>query len=346
MKTKIIFIFLLSFFLLLKASSIVSASTNVETFRVTSRGQREDWPVIYKNTICWLEDRGVYCSNTSKHNEYPFFGDGEPTNIYSLVGLDSRYLVFNTLSSETSFDVTIYDYKNKTYFPVTSQSGNQNAVDYDNQTILYVDEQTYPCGKLYAYRIPSKIHQLLADNICLPARISQDIVIWTEGNTIWGFKLNQNRKFKVTDEASSPADIYGNQILWITDNGNPCLVHLKNIITSNEKILYQGNKCDLTWPQLDKRYAVWGKSTEQHIAGVEGIDLFTGEVFTIQEQGPHQNGVISPQIEGNTVAWMAWRTGNGDIYGSVLGNNRPVFPTVPKPPKPPKIIISIPKFPR
>ena len=40
----------------------------------------------------------------------------------------------------------------------------------------------------------------------------------------------------------------------------------------------------------------------------------TGEIFEIQEQGPHQNGVIAPQLGGNIAAWMAWRTGNGDIY--------------------------------
>lgn len=55
-----------------------------------------------------------------------------------------------------------------------------------------------------------------------------------------------------------------------------------------------------------------------YVSGVEGFDLKNNSVFEIQEQGSHQNGNISPIVDGNIAAWMAWRTGNGDIYSALI----------------------------
>ena len=88
--------------------------------------------------------------------------------------------------------------------------------------------------------------------------------------------------------------------------------------TKQEQLVYTSPNYWISWPSISNRYAVWGKNTAQHISGVEGIDLRTGQVFEIQEQGQHQNDNMSAFVEGNIVAWMAWRTGNGDIYGASI----------------------------
>lgn len=91
--------------------------------------------------------------------------------------------------------------------------------------------------------------------------------------------------------------------------------------TGEAETLSETSVYSMSWPSISKRYAVWGKVTSQHVSGIEGVDLKTGEVFEIQEQGPHQNGNISPIISGNIAAWMAWRTGNGDIYAAIINKD-------------------------
>lgn len=74
----------------------------------------------------------------------------------------------------------------------------------------------------------------------------------------------------------------------------------------------------MSWPSISGNYVVWGKNTAPHVSGLEGTDLKTKEVFEIEEAGAHQNGNMSAKLEGNIASWMAWRTGNGDIYGAIL----------------------------
>ena len=61
---------------------------------------------------------------------------------------------------------------------------------------------------------------------------------------------------------------------------------------------------------------MWSESSATHVGGVKGANLRTGEVFEVQDQGPHQNSHTMPSIWRNIAVWQAFRTGNGDIYGS------------------------------
>lgn len=135
-----------------------------------------------------------------------------------------------------------------------------------------------------------------------------------------GYNLENDKIFPITDNGVHP-DIYKNKVVWLNEENGFVQVNLKDLNSDETTILYKTSNYDITYPAISDNYVIWGKSTLPNVAGVESIDLKTKEVFEIQEQGPHQNGVIAPQLEGNIAAWMAWRTGNGDIYAAIIDKN-------------------------
>ena len=321
-KIKIIsFLFFLSFFFLPLFTHEVFAvyAPTVDVYRLTSGFYREDWPVIHKDTILWIDSRDggtVYAYNIKEQREFPFFPAGLPLkNLYGLVGYDGRHIVYISLSDTNSYDARLYDVLKGEDVAITDEPGSQFASDFDKDTIVYIDGGA--CGKLFTYDLRSKNKKLLTETVCGQAKISKDVVVWTYGSNIYGYDLRKDEMFLITNNGGHP-DIYKDNVVWLSREGDFTEVHLKNLNTDKTKILYRTADYGMTYPAISDRYVIWGKTTSQHVAGVEGIDLITGEVFEIQEQGPHQNGVISPTIDGNVAAWMAWRTGNGDIYGAVI----------------------------
>lgn len=297
----------------------------VDLFQLTSSGQREDWPVIHKNTVCWLGPQGIYCYDISTNTEFPLFGNEQPlTDLFGLVGLDQRFIIYNRFSDQNSYDVGVYDLKKKEEVFVTSEVGSQWADDYDHNTLVYIDGGA--CGKLYSYNLLNRKKTLITETACGPARISGNIVVWAyaapRGTNIYGYDLQRNRQFDIAtgNGIQESPDIFNNTVVWTHygDGTDAFAVYLKDLHRDTETLLDSSTEYSMSWPSISKKYVVWGKNTSQHVAGVEGYNLKTHEVFEIHEQGPHQNGNISPIIEGNIAAWMAWRTGNGDIYGAEI----------------------------
>lgn len=319
-------ILIFGLFLLITISLIafpIYASTNVNTFQVTATSQTEKWNTIYKNNIYWLDSSGIIKGfNTKKNVEFNLLDSEQPLeDIFAIVAYDGRYVVYNRYDN-ISYNVSVYDTKDKQVINVAEGEGSRWATDYDNKTIVYVDGGA--CGKLYSYNLQKKVNKLISETVCGNARISKNKIVWggpaSGGYGIWTFNTKNEKTYEVkagSGHTSSP-DINDNNVIWTIKNNETTEVHIKNINKEEEKIIYETSNYDISWPSLSDKYAVWGKVTGQHVSGIEGINLKTGEVFEIQEQGPHQNGNIQPIIEENLVAWMAWRTGNGDIYGSIL----------------------------
>ena len=313
---------LVLFFLLLSTffpSPSLAATTVTDVFRLTFSDQLEDWPVIYKDAICWADPRGgVYCNDMNSHSEFPLLKEEQPlSDLFGLVGIDNRFIVYNRFTEENSFDVAVYDLKKKEEIRVTDEIGFQWAHDYDDQTLIYTSGGI--CGNLYSYDIRSEEKTLISEFSCGPAKISQENIVWTDGTIVYGYDLRIKKLFEIAYGAQP--DIFNQYVVWVQSDGKTNAVYLKNLFTGIEKILHSSDQYDFTWPTISEKYAIWGKSTTQYIAGVEGIDLKTGEIFTLQSQGSHQNSVINPQIAGNIASWMAGRTGNGDIYGAIIRND-------------------------
>lgn len=318
----IVFCFLLLSVIFSYKHVLAASPPVVDVKRLTFGFFREDWPVIHEDTILWVDPRDggtVYAYDIKEQKEFPFFPAGLPLkNLYGLVGYDGRHIVYISLSDTNSYDARIYDVLKGEDIAITDEPGSQGASDFDKDTVVYIDGGA--CGKLFAYNLKKGNKKLISETACGQAKISKDVIIWIYGSNIYGYDLKKDEVFLITDNGGHP-DIYKDNVVWLSIEEGFTKVHLKNLNNGESKTLHQTEEYGITYPAISDRYVIWGKTTSQHIAGVEGIDLITGEVFEIQEQGPHQNGVIAPQLEGNIAAWMAWRTGNGDIYAATISKH-------------------------
>lgn len=322
MKIKFAFILFLVFYLFSFHNVSAVYSPSVDVYRLTYGFYREDWPVIHKNIILWIDSRDggtVYAYDMKEQKEFPFFPEGLPLqNLYGLVGYDGRYIVYTSISETNSYDARFYDVLKGEDKAITDESGSQFASDFDKDTIVYIDGGA--CGKLYTFDLKSNNKRLVTEAVCGQAKISKDVVVWTYGNSIYGYDLKKDETFLITDNGGH-VDIHKDNAVWLSIEGSFINIQLKNLNNGESRILHRTSEYGITYPVISESYVIWGRTTSQHIAGVEGIDLHTGETFEIQEQGSHQNGVIAPTIEGNIAAWMAWRTGNGDIYAATFSKN-------------------------
>ena len=317
---KLSFLVLIISFLFISSIQNVFAShtTSVELLQLTSGFYREDWAAINKDKILWVAEGIIYIYDDKEKTTSSFFEGTQPlTNFYALIAYDGRYIIYNQYDG-ISYNVSAYDTKKGIDIPITSGTGSHFATDYDNKTVVYIDGGA--CGKLYAFDIVREEAKLVAENACGSAKISKDIVVWTYGNNIYGYDLKKDETFLITDNGGHP-DVYKDNVVWLSVEAGFTEVHLKNLNNGKQKILHGTSEYGITYPAISDGYVIWGKTTAQDVAGVEGIGLVGGEVFEIQEQGRHQNGVIAPQLEGNIAAWMAWRTGNGDIYAAIIDKN-------------------------
>lgn len=300
---------------------------NVEVHNLSNTGYSEKWFTIYKKTVYWLDayEGIIYGYNFTKQKNFPLFKN-QPVlpNLFSIVAFDGRYLVYNTYDN-VSYNVNVYDKKKNKNITVTEGAGSRWATDYENKVIVYRDGGA--CGKLYAYNLITSKHKLITAQMCGNTNISQRFIVWgyavTNGSGVFGYDLKTDTKYDIATEPgyrSSP-DIFKNKVIWSINNNENAEVYIYDLRTKEEKLLYTSPDYWISWPSISNQYAVWGKNTAQHVSGVEGIDLKTGNVFEIQEQGSHQNDNLTSIIDKNIVAWMSWRTGNGDIYGAILSRD-------------------------
>ncbi len=322
MKMKLLLFTLTLFFL---AFPLRVYATTASTFRVTSGSQREDWPMIHKDAVYWSDGFGEIHGYNFKNGQESLLakvGGQLPADFYAPIAYDGRYLVYNTYSETRGYNVRVYDMRRNKDIVVTDEIGSNWATDYDQNTVVYIKGGA--CGTLYAFDARLQRKTLITESACGPARISGSIVVWgyaaPGGSNIYGYDLRRNRQFDIAtaNGIQESPDIYDNTVVWTHygDGTNTFAVYMKDLRKGTETLFHSSTQYTMSWPAISKRYVVWGKNTSQHVAGVEGYDLKTHEIFEIQEPGPHQNGNISPVIEGNIAAWFTWRTGNGDIYAA------------------------------
>lgn len=329
MKTKSFFISLFSFSLLLLWQSIVHAappSQSVDVVRLTFNGNRDDWPVIYKDNVYWIDARGgIYGYNFTTKTEFPFFTGVLPfTNLYGLVAFNGRYIVYDSYDN-VNYNVRIYDTKTLEDFAVSDTAVSRYATDIDGNTIAYIEGGGY--GDLYLYDINQKASTFIAHNAAVP-KISGNTIVWyiSAGSGTYDIKVFDLVKKTLIDipnpnnASRSVPDIDGNKIVYQYNIGTQESIRLFDLVKKQEITLVNTSAYHVNWPAISKKYVIWGKSTQPNVAGVEGVDLQTGEIFEVQSQGSFQNSNLLPYIDGNIAAWFDWRTGNGDIYSSIIGH--------------------------
>src|SRR3989344_4142915 len=101
MKNRLRFISLLLplFFIFSTVKLDIAFATTVDLLQLTTSGQREDWPMIYQDTVYWSDGFGEihgYDSKTTRESLLAKVGDQLQNDFFGPIGYDERYLVYNT----------------------------------------------------------------------------------------------------------------------------------------------------------------------------------------------------------------------------------------------------------
>lgn len=325
-KIKIILVIILLPLVLFKSSSDVNAETSVDSFRITYNGKQQNGPIIYKDVVMWTDWRGpgglnIYAYNFKTKTEYPVIISEYHDRV---AGHNEHYVLYNHILPGGDYkEIRVLDLRTNEDYKVL------DATVYLSATSLYHDKFTYlhdgADGDLYVYDLKTKQSQLIDNGYCSGPKIYGNYIAWTISTgpgwyDVKAFDLVKNQFINLppVPEGSfrSLVDFYKGQVIMNQfQDGERALISydLKN---GKMELLHQGPRVGRA--AISENYLVWGRSTDKHIARVEGMDLKTGEIFEIMPQGPQSNAAVGLSIYKNTVVWMAWRTGNGDIYGAEL----------------------------
>lgn len=324
MSIKIIFLtglFLL--FLLIPFPVNARRATEVDVFQISDGPEREDYPVVYRNLILYSDGNGdgfdIYQYNTRTGVTSPVLV--KPGQQF-LNGYNGRFVLYTEYVGDEDpanpYDLRAYDVRRGRDLLVAGGPGAQMGGKIDGNKIVYVDG--YGTGDLYVYDLSREASMLIDHNASVP-RVSGEYVVWYSGTDIKLYNLREDDFVDIPNPegaARSVPEIYDGLVVYYYEKDGVASIHLYDIASETERTLMETTEHTVNWPSVSKRYVVWSKETAPHTGGVEGINLKTGEIFEVYPQGNQQNAVMPPTIYGDTVAWMTWRTGNGDIYGANL----------------------------
>lgn len=323
MKIKIIIVLVFTLVFLYQ-HSIAKAATSVNLFQITTEGSQQKDPLIYKNLVVYdsLSDIWGYNSNTKEN--FPIL---EKSGQQYLTGFYKNLIVYEDVDDATlTSDIRLYNMKNKKDILIAGGAGSQSDGVTNGKGVIYINGGA--CGTLNSYEIKTGITTQIFDLTCTPIRIFDDIVVFQSpdpnGTNIKGYNLNKKELFDITteDNFQEVPNIYKDNVVWLHRlsgaYGDYNAIKMKNLHTGQEKTIYESSTDALQYPAISDKYVVWSQSSVQHVGGVMGANLKTGEVFEVQPQGPHQNSHTTPAIWKNTAVWMSFRTGNGDIYGATF----------------------------
>jgi len=314
---------LLLFFQLFFISSTIVNAVSVNTFQVTTDGSQQKDAFVYKDLIAYDSLSNIWGYNLETQENFPIVQrDGQQyiTHLYK------NFVVYQDIPPDSdSGDIRLYNVKTGKDTLIIGEPNSYSSGGTNGDYVIYLDGGA--CGSLYAYHLHKNQTQHIVDNVCSP-KISDDIVYWGEGapggSDIRGYDLKRKQflDIAVEDGFQESAQIYGNNVVWyqyVSGNyGTYQAIVMKNLKTGKRKVIYETNTNSLQNPSISNKYVVWSESPSMHVNSVKAADLKTGEVFELQEAGPHQNSHTATSIWKDTAAWMSWRTGNGDIYASVI----------------------------
>jgi len=303
--------------------SIAEATTAVNTFQITTEGSQQTSPYIYNNLVVYTSLSDIWGYDLEANTNFPIL---EKENQQFTTGFYKNLIIYENSNPDLSTDVYMYNLTNNKDTLVAGGTGSQGNGVTNGKVVVYIDGGA--CGSLHAYNIKEKTTSQTSDTACSPVRISGDNVVWAYaapgGTNIYGYNLKDNSPFDVitdVDFQESP-NIFENKAVWLHYTtgayGDYNAIKLKDLNTGEVKTIYESSTDSLQSPSVSNKYVVWSQSSAQHVGGVRGANLKTGEVFEVQPQGPHQNSHTSTSIWKDTAVWMSWRTGNGDIYGAIF----------------------------
>lgn len=318
------------------------AITSVNTFQITSDSAQQTQPLIFKNLVAYTNHGGtqsidIWGYNLRTKENFPLI---EKVGQQFITDLEESLIIYEDVEELTlTSDVRAYNYKTGQDILIAGGEGSQGSGVTNGRGVLYIEGGG--CGALYFYNHLTGERKQIFDSTCYP-KVSGNIAVFTatdpNGTNLKGYNLVTNELFDIAtaDGFQETPDISEDKVTYLQrfsgTYGDYNSITVKNLRTGEERIVYESTTNTLNNPVISERFVVWSESSAIHVNGVMAADLVTGEVFEVQEQGPHQNSHTSPSIWKNRAVWMSFRTGNGDIYGSILKETDLVPPSCLQPP--------------
>jgi hypothetical protein len=300
-------------------------STTVEKFQITSTSEQENAPIINKKLVVYrrhnASDVDVFGYDLKTEKELVLV---QRPGHQSPVDLSDKYLLYtdDTLDPTIQQDVRLLNLRTKVDTLIAGGPGIQTAGAMWGNTVAYIEG--YNCGELFIYNLHLKTRFDTGQIACQPIKMWSNMIVWSDWQNTGVYSYNiLSKTYKVLVSSNgfynTTPDIYGDTIVWTRyNNSNLYQIYQKNILTGKEKLVHESVTSGLSWPTISRSYIAWVDDE-----GLGAHDVFaqkrtTGDVVQLNNDGPQEPSPTIPDIWQNTVVWMSWVTGNGDIYGATL----------------------------
>ena len=330
MKIKLLILLIFQTFFLFPQSIYASTTQSVNLFRLTFTEQQERGPLVHDSTVVWLYSDGFHAYNMETQTDNIIYYNDAAVfpGAYN-----NKYLIYDKyLGDNDSRENDIYavDLTTGEDYEVVGGDGTQDAGDIYEDKLVYTDVyyHGFGFGDLYIYDLKKKTNTFITNNAAVP-RIWKNYVVWYSrvGSGIYdihAYNLATEKFIEIPNPDNSNRfypSIYNNHLIYNQSNGTTSSIRLYDLNNKKEQILTQSSTIRFGTPDIYKDYAVWDKSPSQHIAGIDGMNLKTGEIFEIFPVGDQMNTRMPLTIYNNIVSWHSFRTGNGDIYSAIISKH-------------------------
>ena len=303
------------------------AAASVNLFQITTDGSQQTQPLIHRDLVAYTNHGGsqgidIWAYDLDDEENFPLI---ERPGQQFLTGFHKDLVVYEDVGDSSNYDVRLFNIEEEEDTLIAGGPGSQTGGVTNGKYVIYINGGA--CGTIHAYNIKKETAAQIGTG-CSPLSISDDTVVWANGapggTNIYGYNLKTNAAFDAVsdpDFQESP-NLFRDNLVYVEyttgDLGDYQAIKMKNLRTGEKKTIYETTTSAVQYPSVSDKYVVWSESTAQHVGGIQGANLKTGQVFEIQAQGPHQNSHTTTSIWKDTAVWMAWRTGGGDIYGATL----------------------------